>query len=119
MSEPSLRYVIISVHGETRSNRTEYILGGNSRSEYRDCQTFRVGEPNRPGSARMEYGPSRAVIENRDLRCQFHLDLESRVYTVFELSEYRRPERFKPEARTPQRSGRTVHVRTETIDTGE
>ncbi len=57
MPEASLRYVIVYEHGRTRSSRTEYIRGRNSRSEY--CDTF-----------------------------------------------------LRP-------SGRTVHVRTETIDTGE
>ena len=62
MPDASLRYVIVSKHGTTRSSRTEYIRGRNSRSEYR---------------------PQRPVIQNRDLGYVFQLDPESRVYTAF------------------------------------
>src|SRR5438128_591002 len=98
MSDASLRYVIVSTHGTTRSSRTEYIRGRNSRSEY---------------------GPLRALIQNRDLGYQFHLDLESRVYTAIELNEYRRVGWLERRVNRHRPSGRTVHVRTETIDTGE
>ena len=98
MSDASLRYVIVSKHGTTRSSRTEYIRGRNSRSEY---------------------GTQRALIQNRDLGYQFHLDLESRVYTAFQFNEYRRPGWFERRVNHPRPSGRTVHVHTETIDTGE
>jgi len=54
MSEASLRYVIVSTQGTTRSSRTEYIRGRNSRSEY---------------------GPHPVLIQNRDLGYQYHLDL--------------------------------------------
>ncbi len=98
MSEASLRYVIVSTQGTTRSSRTEYIRGRNSRSEY---------------------GPHPVLIQNRDLGYQYHLDLESRVYTAFELNEYRRLGWFERRVHRPRPSGRTVHVRTETIDTAE
>ncbi len=98
MSDASLRYVIVSMHGTTRSNRTEYIRGRNSRSEYR---------------------PQRTVIQNRDLGYVFQLDPESRVYTAFEWNEYRRPGWFERRVNRPRPSGRTVQVRTETMDTGE
>src|SRR5437667_2014154 len=84
--------------GTTRSSRTEYIRGRNSRSEY---------------------GPHPVLIQNRDLGYQYHLDLESRVYTAFELNEYRRLGWFARRVHRPRPSGRTVHVRTETIDTAE
>ena len=69
----------------------------------------------------LEFGPRRALIQNRDLACQFHIDLESRVYTAFELHEYRRPgtTSFMPKVESHKPSGRTVYVNTETIDTGE
>src|SRR5881628_2088969 len=67
----------------------------------------------------LEFGPRRALIQNRDLACQFHIDLESRVYTAFELHEYRRPgtTSFMPKVESHKPSGRTVYVNTETIDT--
>ena len=98
MSDASLRYVIVSKHGTTRSSRTEYIRGRNSRSEYR---------------------PQRTFIQNRDLGYVFQLDPESRVYTAFEWNESRRPGWFERRVNRTRPSGRTVHVRTETIDTGE
>ena len=117
MAEASLRYVI--VHGGARFSRTEYICGRNSRSEYRNGPFLVGGDPNRPETMQLEFGPRRALIRNRDLGYQFHIDLESRVYTACELHEYRRPgttaldkTRTKVESHEP--SGRTVHVRTET-----
>jgi len=119
MVEPSLRYVIIHVRGETCSSRTEYILGRKSRSEWRDCRTLYDGDPNQPSTLRVEYGPLCALVLNRDINYQFHLDLESRVYKAFHSSAYGGPNGFRPQARTHQPSGRTVHVQTETVDTGE
>jgi hypothetical protein len=117
MAEESLRYVI--VHGEARFSRTEYICGRNSRSEYRNGPFLVDGDPKRPETMQLEFGPRRALIQNRDLGYQFDIDLESRVYTAFELHEYRRPGSFTPKVESHEPSGRTVHVRTETIDTGE
>jgi len=117
MAEESLRYVI--VHGEARFSRTEYICGRNSRSEYRNGPFLVGGDPNRPETMQLEFGPRRALIQNRDLGYQFDIDLQSRVYTALELREYRHSESFKPTVESNEPSGRTVHVRTETIDTGE
>jgi hypothetical protein len=117
MAEESLRYVI--VHGEARFSRTEYICGRNSRSEYRNGPFLVDGDPKRPETMQLEFGPRRALIQNRDLGYQFDIDLESRVYTAFELHEYRRPGSSTPQVESLEPSGRTVHVRTETIDTGE
>src|SRR5262245_50573420 len=119
MTEPSLRYVIVNVCRETQSSRTEYMIGRNARSEYRDCRTFREGDPNQPGDVRVEYGPPRALIQNRQLHSQFHLDLDARVYTTMHLPEYRRPTSFTTRAPIQRPSGRTIHVHTETIDTSE
>ena len=103
MAEPSLRYVIVNVWRDTESSRTEYILGRNSRSEYRLSQT----------------GPLRALIQNHQLHSQFHLDLDARVYTTLHLPEYRSPTSVTTRAPIHRPSGRTIHVHTETIDTGE
>jgi hypothetical protein len=119
MAEPSLRYVIVNVYRETHNSRTEYILGRNSRSEYRLSQTFREGDPNQPGAARVEYGPLRALIQNRQLHSQFHLDLDAHVYTTLHLPEDRIPTSFTTRAPIHRPSGRTLHVHTETIDTGD
>jgi len=117
MAEASLRYVI--VQGEAHFSRTEYICGRNSRSEYRNGPFLVGGDPKRPETMQLEFGRRRALIQNRDLGYQFDIDLESRVYTAFELHEYRRPGSFTPKVESHEPSGRTVHVRTETIDTGE
>ncbi len=112
MAEASLRYVI--VHGEARFSRTECICGQNSRSEYRNGPFLVGGDPKRPETMQLEFGPRRALIHNRDLGYRFDIDLESRVYTAFELHEYRRPgvTSFTPKVESHEPSGRTVHVRT-------
>src|SRR5881628_641637 len=115
MAEATLRYVI--VHGNF--SRTEYFCRRNSRSEYRNGPFLVGGDPKRPETMQLELGPRRAQIQNRDLGYQFHIDLESRVYTASELHEYHRPGSFTPKVESHEASGRTVHVRTETIDTGE
>src|SRR5215813_4306390 len=117
MAEESLRYVI--VHGEARFSRTEYICGRNSRSEYWNGLFLVGGDPNCSETMQLEFGPRRALIQNRDLGYQFDIDLQSRVYTALELREYRHSESFKPTVESNEPSGRTVHVCTETIDTGE
>jgi len=58
MAEASLRYVI--VHGEARFSRTEYICGRNSRSEYRNGPFLVGGDPKRPETMQLEFGPRRA-----------------------------------------------------------
>ncbi len=120
MPEPSLRYEIVSIHGEMRNSRTEYILGRNSRSESRDCHGYCDGDPNQPGAVtRYKYGPLRAYIQNRDLHYCFQLDLEAGVYTASRVSKYGSPKWYNRKPTRPQPSGRTVHVHTHTIDTGE
>jgi hypothetical protein len=120
MPEPSLRYEIVSIHGEMRNSRTEYILGRNSRSESRSCRGYCDRDPNQPGAVtRYKYGPPRAHIQNRDLHYCFQLDLESGVYTASRVNEYGSPNWSKPKITKRQPSGRTVHVHTHTVDTGE
>src|SRR5881409_1276499 len=94
MAEPSLRYVIVNLQGEMRTSRTEYLLGRNSRFESRDCRGYCDGDPTHPGAMQFQYGPLRALIQNRDLHYQFHVDLESRVYTSSRLSEYGKAKRI-------------------------
>src|SRR2546422_1256634 len=65
MAEASLRYVI--VQGEAHFSRTEYICGRNSRSEYRNGPFVVGGDPKRPETMQLEFGPRRALIQNRDL----------------------------------------------------
>src|SRR5258706_9189816 len=119
MPGPSLRYEIVRFHGEMRNCSTKYILGRNSRSESRSCRGYCDGDPNQPGATRYEYGPLRAYIQNRDLDYCFQLDLEAGVYTSSRVSEYGRPKWYNRRRTPPQPSGRTVHVHTHTIDTGE
>src|SRR5437016_3987494 len=45
MSEASLRYVIVSTQGTTRSSRTEYIRGRNSRSQYTETDGWYIDHP--------------------------------------------------------------------------
>jgi len=119
MSEPSLRFVVEHVRGKMRISRTEYILGRNSRSESRDCRGCSDGSPNQPNGMQFQFGPLRAMIQNRDLQHTFHLDLESRVYTAWRLNENGGSISTAPQGRALQPSGRTLNVQTETIDTGE
>ena len=121
MPEPSLRYVTVSLRGEMRDTRTEFIMGRNSRSEYRNCTGYCDGDPTLPGAMQYRYGPPRAIIQNHDLHYSFHLDLESGVYTAARLHDYEFLTRVKPK-RKPKlvpRTGPIVYVHTETIDTGE
>src|SRR5438093_1140715 len=74
MAEPSLRYVIVNLQGEMRTSRTEYLLGRNSRFESRDCRGYCDGDPTQPGAMQFQYGPLRALIQNRDLHYQFHVN---------------------------------------------
>src|SRR5215470_8528553 len=90
MPEPSLRYVIVNVWRDTQSSRKEYILGRNSRSEYRLSQT----------------GPLRALIQNHQLHSQFNLDLDARVYTTLHLPEDRSPTSFTTRVPIHRTSGR-------------
>ena len=118
MPDPSLRFTVVSVHGRMRTSRTEYILGCNSRVQHCACHGY--GEPGQPDSVRVEYGPARAFIRNLDLRYSFHLDIESRVYTAIRVSDHGSPAWMKTrQQERSQPSGHTIHVHTETIDTGE
>jgi hypothetical protein len=116
MADASFRYVKVHVSGEARSGLTEYILGRKSRSESRNASSFR----DQNAGMHVEEGPLRAWIQNHDLRHLFQLDFQSRVYSASPIPYYRGRVGFKPRRRDRHRpSGRTVHVRTETIDTGE
>jgi hypothetical protein len=67
-----------------------------------------------------EYGPLRAYIHNRDLGYRFELDLAACIYTASRVNQYGSPIWMKPQQIQPfKRTGRTVHIHTETIDTGE
>ncbi|HLK50232.1 MAG TPA: hypothetical protein VKT49_18945 [Bryobacteraceae bacterium] len=119
MPDPSLRYITARFHGDIPFSRTEYILGRNSRSEYRDATGYCDGDPNAPGAIQYRYGPQRALIHNRDLHHTFHLDLEAGVYTMYPLVEFEMPRVHKRARPAPRRSGPTLRVHTQTTDTGE
>jgi len=68
MAEASLRYV--SCNGEARFSRTEYISGQNSRSEYRNGPFPVGGDPKRPETMQLEFGPRRALIQNAEPQVQ-------------------------------------------------
>ena len=78
-----------------RASRTEYISGRNWRVEVREGQHSR-----------------RAAISNHDRHYNFHLDLEAGVYTASRIA-------VKPRPTGLTQSGRTRHIHTETVDTGE
>lgn len=119
MPAPSLRYRMEAVRGEMRTGRIEYILGLNTRSESRDCRGYCDGDPTQPGALRFEYGPLRAVIHNHDLHYCFQLDLEARVYTASRIDEHGAMRRIRSKPMSERRSGRTVQIHTQTVDTGE
>jgi hypothetical protein len=70
------------------TGRTEYILGRNMRSDWRECRGYCDGDPTQPKAKRFEYGSLRAVIHNYDLHYCFLLELESRVYTACRIDEH-------------------------------
>jgi hypothetical protein len=73
-----------------------------------------------PTNAKYAYGPLRAYIQNRDLGYGFELDLAARIYTAFRVNQYGSPRWLKPRQIQPvKRTGQTVHIHTEMIDTGE
>ena len=118
MSEQSLRFTLVHRSGSLLSSRTEYVCGQNGRSESRSCTGHSVTAP--PTNVQYEYGPLRANIHNRDLGYGFELDLEARIYTAYRANQYGSPTWLKPLQIQPRkRSGQTVHIHTETIDTGE
>jgi hypothetical protein len=103
-------------HGEMRTSRAEYILGRNTRSETRSCSGH-CDDPAQPAVIRYEYGPRLASIHNRTRGYFFQLDLESRVYTAHRLNKHGGI--GKVVIAPPRDPSRTLHVHTETIDTGE
>jgi hypothetical protein len=118
MGAPSLRFTSVSLLGGLPTSRTEYICGRNTRSESRSCTGHSATTP--PTNVQYEYGPLRGHIHNRDLSYGFELDLATRIYTAFRVNEYGSPVWIKPRRVQPvKRSGQTLHVHTETIDTGE
>lgn len=118
MGEPSLRFVIVHRSAGLLSSRTEYVCGQNKRSESRSCAGHSATTP--PTNVQYEYGPLRAYIQNRDLGYSFELDLEARIYTAFRANQYGSPSWLKPRHRPPvKRTGQTVQIHTQTIDTGE
>ena len=117
MTNPSLRFTVVSLFGDMPTTRTEYICGPNTRNEHRSCSGHSTDNP--PINVRYEYGPLRAHIFNRDLGYRFELEPATRVYTAFRVNEYGSPAWNKPRMGELKRSGRTVHSHTDIIDTGE
>jgi len=118
MGERSLKFTITHRSSGLLSRRTEYICGENARSECRSCTGQSVTTP--PTKLHYEYGPLRGYIHNRDLGYAFELDFAARVYTAFRANQYGSPAWLKPRHIQPlKRTGLTVHIHTETIDTGE
>jgi hypothetical protein len=118
VSKASLRFVIVHRSAGLISSRTEYVCGQNTRSESRSCTGHSLTTP--PTNVKYDYGPLRAYIHNRDLGYSFELDLAARIYTAFRANQYGSPRWLKPRQTQPlKRTGQTVHVQTETIDTGE
>ena len=98
MAEASLAFTAVATHNGAPAKRNEYVLGPNSRSE-------------RGG---------RVQIYNRELGYRFELDPGQQTYTACRMNEYGSPKWVKPvSAKRPERSGKTMHVHTETVDTGE
>jgi hypothetical protein len=118
VSKPSLSFTLVHRSAGMLTSQTEYVCGQNTRSESRSCTGHSVTTP--PTNVQFEYGPLRAYIHNRDLGYGFELDLAARIYTAYRANQYGSPQWLKPRQVQPsKRTGRTVHVHTETIDTGE
>jgi hypothetical protein len=118
MSEASLSFTIASLSSGLRTQRTEYICGQNTRSESRSCTGHSA--TTEPADVQYQYGPLCAYIRNRDIGYGFEMDLTARIYSAFRANPNGSPVWLKPrQARALKRSGKTVHIHTETIDTGE
>jgi len=117
VTNPSLRFTVVSPFGDMPTTRTEYICGRNTRTENRMCSGHSATTP--PTNVRYEYGPLRAYILNRDLGYRFELEPATRVYTAFRINEYGSPTWNKPRPVELKRSGKTIHTHTDIIDTGE
>ena len=114
----SLKFRTDSLYGDMPTNRTEYILGRNTRLENRSCSGHSDVVP--PTNVRYEYGPLRAFIQNRDLQYGFEIDIDARVFTAWRTNRYGGPAWIKPRRiQPPECSGSTVHSHTETVDTGD
>jgi hypothetical protein len=118
MPEPSLKFTTVRVLRRMQTSNTEYISGRNSRREYRECRGSRA-DPEDAASERYEYGPLRALIENRDLHNSYQLDLEAMVYTATRVNDFGAPVWMKPRRVEMKSSGRTRYIHIETVDTGE
>ncbi len=119
MPDPSLAFTTIHRgRGGMETSRKEFILGRNTRSEHRDCSG--QIDASQPNGVRYEYGPRRAVIQNREIDYLFELDLDAHLFTAARMNEYGSPAWIEPR-RLPARkpSGRTIHVHAETTGTGE
>jgi hypothetical protein len=98
MAQASLAFTTIMRHNGVPVKRTEYVLGRNSRSE--------TG--------------GRVQIYNRDLGYQFQLDPARQIYTAYRMNEYGSPKWVKAVSTKPLKpSGKTRHIHSETVDTGE
>jgi len=110
VSEPCLKFTTVDLLGGKRTRRTEYIRGRVSRNESRSCTG---------GGDAAQYGPLRAYIYNRDLRRNFSLDLDARIYISSRVNEYGAPIWSKGRQWKRKRSGFVTQIKSETIDTGE
>jgi hypothetical protein len=88
------------------TSRTEYVMGSNTRTEYRN-------------GAGDRYGPLRAGIWNRDLRYRFDLDLEAKTYAAVPVDDRGVAVNAKPLPIEAKLSGRTRRYHIQTVDTGE
>ena len=60
------------------------------------------------------------VIQNRDLQYGFEIDMDASVYTTWRTNRYGSPAWIKLRPIKPQeRSGSTLHIHTDTLDTGD
>lgn len=114
---PSLRFTTRYLFGDMPTSRTEYICGHNTRSESRNCAGHSSTTP--PTNVQYKCGPWVVYIHNRDLGYSFWIDMERGIYAAYRANEFGSPAWAKPRISPLKPSGKTVHVRTDTIDTGE
>lgn len=114
---PTLRFTTRYLFGDMPTSRTEYIYGRNTRSESRNCAGHSSTTP--PTNVQYKYGPWVVYIHNRDLGYSFWIDMERGIYAAYRANEFGSPAWAKPRISPLKPSGKTLHVHTDTIDTGD
>ena len=104
MTDRSLTFSTVRLHGDMRTVTNQFIRGLNTRFEARDCRG--ISDSKEPTNLRYEHGPLRAYIINRDLGYRFEVEPETHVYTGFRVNERGNSPWAKPHKSEPAKAVR-------------